>query len=176
MGGGAEFEIIQMAEDVRVAREVFGLTRPVRMVELGTRHYGYCALCHEVVPEAEIWTYDLIVRPLSAAQAGWMGQGLHAVRADVHNEPWKITDVLRWEVGGPTVLWCDAGRRLLLAQQYGRWLRVGDVLGVHDWGGWRLGPANMEYLLNGFEELASAGEGGSARYWMRTEIAQEKSS
>lgn len=172
---GIEFEIIQTPEDVRVATAMLTEVQPARVVELGTRHYGYCALCHATVQAAEIWTYDLLVRPLTAAQAGWMGQGLHAVCADVHNEPWKIADVLRWRVDGPTVLWCDAGRRLLLAQQYARWLRVGDVLGVHDWGGWRLGPASMEYVLNGFEPLAAAGEDGSARYWRRVEIAQEQS-
>ena len=114
---GARFEAAQTPAELAAARGVLALVSPVRVVELGTWHYGFCAEVHAVLPECEIVTFDHLVRVLTVEQMAWMEGWLRSIQADVHNQPWIITDELSREVSGPTLLWCDAGRRLLLVQQ-----------------------------------------------------------
>lgn len=192
--GNAAFEIAQTPLDLEYAEHVLRTYIPTRLVELGTWHYGFCAFVRHFDPVCEIITFDHIVRPLTPDQQAFLGseQKFHAYRADIHNEPWLIAGILREEPHGRgrTLLICDAGHRGLLAQQYARWLRIGDVIAIHDWGTAGIGPSAVGHALDGFTriplpphlaervrtECARDNKALLVRYWVRTAIPQEISS
>jgi hypothetical protein len=118
------------------------------MVELGSFFYGFTMLMHEALPHVPLFTFDRVpaIKMMSRAGKKMSRDRVHAVVETCFNENvfFKYIDVIGGE-GSAIVhnlcalpvqkfLYCDNGNKIKEVNLYANWLKVGDMLGIHDWG------------------------------------------
>ncbi len=167
--GGVEFRVGLTPVEIGVMQAIVRAHRPQRIVELGTWRAGAVAVMRGELPDVEIVSFDGTPPQLSPRQWDVLGRDdTMLLEADCHNQPWLITSEMSGHAR--TFLFCDAGIKGLLVQQYCRWLKVGDLIGVHDWGRHGLHWDAVAPALLGFEPFGDAPSSCELRFWIRDRV------
>jgi hypothetical protein len=124
------------------------LHQPELIIELGSAWYGVTLLLHEASPDTPLYAFD--IREYKEYMKGARGSFDIPFMLNLcetafkRNVIFSVADVLSGEGnriviellnrGKRTFLYCDNGKKRREVELYAKYLRAGDILGVHDWG------------------------------------------
>jgi len=103
---------------------------PRLVIEFGTKYGGFTSILQSATSdETEIYSYDNIKRKTNDR----FRKNVYFITADILSEP--VQEIITLCKGGERkLLYCDNGNKIREFQLYALHLRMGDLLGVHDWG------------------------------------------
>ena len=138
---------------------------PEVVIELGTKNGGFTeALQGATKDSAEIYSYDHIGYKVS----GGFRENVRFIICDVLTEP--VNSIVELcESDKKVLLYCDNGDKTREFELYTKYLKKGDMLGVHDWGTEILYDSVKPYL-EGFTFIRRKefkGAGWKTRFWKR---------
>jgi len=117
---------------------------PQLIIELGTGYGGMTLLLYDMCPNAEIHTFDN--NPLYTSKL---------TPVNYHNQNIIGHNNLITRLCNDTrhkLLYCDNGNKIFEVNNYGYYLDIGDVIGIHDWGT-EIEQKDIENLLRLFDPL-----------------------
>jgi len=133
-------------DDWRVIEPLIEQVRPMVAVELGTDEGGFAGKLADLLKRwgGTVHTFDIAaVGTRSGASPGSQQGGIERLERDFPNLCCYLTDVLSNGVNplvekcvsstSPSLLYCDNGDKPRELELYAPLLRVGDLLGVHDY-------------------------------------------
>lgn len=179
---GVTFEVLHEAQTVPMIQELVQKVRPRLIIELGTAGAGMTAVFKDAAPKAFIRSFGKSKSPsLGDDQYAFFDGRTAFIQVDILRQPDVILNCLKWE--DRKILYCDGGDKTVEVKLFSRFLKVGDVLGVHDWTSGYHDPFLAQeqvitpYLVrfgfkplehDKFEKAASR-----SRFWVRSEILGE---
>ena len=168
--------------DVGVVQRIVREFQPAYTVELGTAQGGMTLAIHDAYKFAPIVTFDNR-REYCYAVVKLIADGfVEFFCRDVLSTECKKVVKYCWRSEHKKFLYCDNGNKVKEVLMYGKYLRSGDMLGVHDWGSeihtdplkveprWRainedINFFHLKQMLEKFE-LVEAGE--LTRIWIKS--------
>ena len=167
---GVVFQVGQEASEVAALRCALEAHGPDVFVELGTWRGGVPAVVRDTLPGIQVHSHDMSPPTLTAEQMTFLGPMTHFHQTDILGAPRSI--VCQIDVPWKVFLFCDNGHKALEVPMYARWLKVGDVIGCHDWGV-EIKAEDVEWALRGFEplvpEMTEGVAGCKSRFWVCVE-------
>ena len=154
-------------EEVAIStiKEIISNFNPEVVIELGTKNGGFTEILQESTDDSTtIYSYDNKVYPKRPV----FRDNVHFVIGDVI---WVINDdiVNICKSDKKVLLYCDNGKKRKELELYTKYLKPGDMLGVHDWGV-ELDYHHVKDYLHGFSfvmrrELKKLNS--KTRFWLR---------
>ena len=118
------------AEAISLIEEIISNFDPEVVVELGTKHGGFTEILQDITKDTTpIYSYDhMELRKISGFRSN-----VYFIVSDILLNPQKDIE----EICGSdkrVLLYCDNGNKTRELELYAKYLKKGDMLGVHDWG------------------------------------------
>ena len=160
---------------------------PKIFVELGTFQGGITLAVHEKFPELEIYTFDRKNYSGDEIRKRIFGNNVHFFYGDILrlsqeekklpegkkktyfendiDQAETVIEILRNEQG-KILLYCDNGKKVDEINMFSKYLKIGDILGCHDW----LAEVFPELIVEGikdFKVLEGWPENDLSRFWIK---------
>jgi len=146
---GVKALISHEEESFELIQSAISLQKPHLIVEFGSAYYGLTLLMHEVDPSTPLITFDRIDPTESIRRTkgfikstdeikelrrvGFNSNVRFYVESILGEEPNKVV-VEFLSTPCTKFVYMDNGNKVREVNTYAKYLREGDVLGVHDWG------------------------------------------
>lgn len=120
--------IMHSQPEIDLLVKIVGELKPVLFVELGNWCGGMTLILHQKFPSMEIYSFDL--HSIAGNLYELFGDNVTFIIQDVLRNSSLIRRLL--DNGDRKFLYCDGGNKSAEINLYGKYLRNGDGLGVHD--------------------------------------------
>ena len=153
---------------------------PKIFVELGTLHGGLTLAVHEEFSELEIYSFDRRNYGNNEIRNRIFGNNVHFFYGDIlrlpqgeKKQPYfennldrseKVIEVLNNLE--KILLYCDNGKKIREINLFSKYLKVGDVLGCHDWLT-EVFPEFITEAIKDFKVLEGWPEDDHSRFWIK---------
>lgn len=121
---------------------------PNLFIELGTFAGGMTLAIHEEFPDLEIHTFD-ISDNVGTNRFLFSGK-VHFRNENILGAENSQLVLLLTQTSGKIMLYCDNGNKEFEINTYANFLKLGDIIGCHDWL-FEVNPKNVEFALRDFE-------------------------
>ena len=121
-----EYPALQSESDLYIWEHILTSSKLTRLVELGTFKGGlaYFFSLHCQANNIQFTTFDILSNECPPVQE-------YFIQHDILNNPNKVRELIARP--GRTLLYCDNGNKPKEVELYHRFLKVNDILAVHDW-------------------------------------------
>jgi len=154
---------------------------PNIFVELGTFQGGMTLAVHEEFPKLKIHTFDRRKYGDDKIRNKIFGDNVHFYYGDIlklseeaKKTPYfenkldrskTVINILNNE-SGKIFLYCDNGRKVREINLFSKYLKVGDIIGCHDWLA-EVFPELIVEAIKDFELLENWSENYHSRFWIK---------
>lgn len=163
---GYNFELVHEKNAIPMIRKIVRYTNPDIIVEFGTGHGGLTYIFNDASPRSMIHTFNLNQKKVKHRSV--YNGNVFFYSEDILKEPnQKVIDILKQD--GVKFLYCDNGNKIQEVKYYSKYLNIGDVMGVHDWGE-EITYEDIKDELIGFHPIKHESfekNGWSSRFWIK---------
>ena len=124
---------------------------PDIFIELGTFQGGLTLAIHEEFPYLKIYSFDKGAHCNVDTWDKIFNKNVEIFLEDVLSKPNKrLLEIMNKDLDKKIFLYCDNGNKTIEITTYSKYLKVGDVIGCHDWLV-EVNPENVKKALENFE-------------------------
>lgn len=150
---------------ISIIEEIISEFKPDVVIELGTKQGGFTEVIQKSTEDnVDIFTYD----NRAYSVYGKFRDNVYFIINDVLKEPLRdIIDICSSD--NKVLLYCDNGSKRREIELYSKYLKKGDMLGVHDWGTEVFSKDVMKYLkrFTSVRREEFKNRGWKTRFWKR---------
>ena len=125
-------QVVHESKGIEIIKSIVSKFDPELTLELGTSWGGLTMVLRDAAPKAELYSYDRKTKSRTPTGLLKRHKNVHVIFCDLLKKPYKpLVEMCKDK--RKKVLYCDNGNKTTEAIWYGSYLRVGDMIGVHDW-------------------------------------------